>query len=113
MLKTALQHAWKLELIPTKPAKLVDPPKVKRARRDEITVDHVRRLLAATADNQRLESLLRLACHMPLRPGELFGIEWDALDLDQGLFDVRANLVRLDREYLLHDTKPHDRRTVP
>lgn len=26
---------------------------------------------------------------------------------------MRANLVRLDGEYLLHDTKTHERRTVP
>jgi integrase len=57
--------------------------------------------------------MLQLACHVPLRPGELFGAEWGALDLDEATFDVRANLVRHDGEYLLHDTKTHERRIVP
>jgi integrase len=57
--------------------------------------------------------MLQLACHVPPRPGELFGVEWSALDLDEATFDVRANLVRHDGEYLLHDTKTHERRTVP
>jgi integrase len=113
VLKTALMKAWKFELIPTNPAQLVDPPRVRRQRRGEITIEDVRTLLAATADSMRLGALLQTACHVPYRPGELFGAEWDAMDLDEGLFDVRANLVRHDGRYLLHDTKTHERREVP
>jgi integrase len=106
VLKTALQKAWKFELIPTNPARLVDPPRVRRQRRDEITVEHVRALLAATAGSMRLGALLQTACHVPYRPGELFGAEWDAMDLDEGLFDVRANLVRHEGRCLLHAPRP-------
>jgi len=113
VLKTALMRAWKYELIPTNPAQLVDPPRISRTRRDEITPQHVQALLEATAGSVRLGAMLQLACHVPLRPGELFGAEWSALDLEEATFDVRANLVRHDGEYLLHDTKTHERRTVP
>lgn len=113
VLKTALQQAWKLEVIPSNPAKLVDPPRISKARRAEITAANARALLAATADDIRLGGMLQLACHVPLRPGELFGAEWDAIDLDDGTFEVRANLVRHDGRYLLHDTKTHEQRTVP
>ena len=113
MLKTALMRAWKYELIPTNPAQLVDPPRISRTRRHEITPEHVQALLDATAGSVRIGAMLQLACHVPLRPGELFGAEWSALDIDEATFDVRANLVRHDGEYLLHDTKTHERPTVP
>lgn len=50
--------------------------------------------------------MLQLACHAPLRPGELFGAEWEALDLDEATFEVRANLVRHDGDTCCTTPRP-------
>jgi len=112
ILKTALERAVRYELIATNPAKLVDPPRVERRRRDEITVSTARALLRA-AEGDDLEAAYLLALHVPMRVGEVIAAEWDAFDLDRGLFDIRQNLVRVDGRWELHDTKTHTARRVP
>lgn len=112
VLKTALERAVRYELIPGNPARLVDPPRVHRERRAEVTVDTARALLAA-ARGDDLEAAYVLALHIPMRVGEVVGAEWDAFDLDRRLFAIRQNLVRLEGRWELHDTKKHRVRVVP
>lgn len=112
VLHTALERAVRYELIPGNPARLVDPPRVHRERRAEITLDTARALLQA-ARGDRLEAAYVLALHIPLRVGELVGAEWSCFDLERRLLAVRQNLVRLEGRWELHGTKTHKVRVVP
>lgn len=112
VLKTALERAVRYEVLVVNPAKLVDSPKVHRERRGEITIETARALLQA-ASGDELEAAYVLALHIPLRVGEVVGAEWDCFDLDQGLFAVRQNIVRIAGRWELHGTKTHSPRVVP
>lgn len=65
-------------------------------RRKEIhplTPDQVKVLLAtAAATGDRLEALYVLAIHTGLRQGELLGLKWDDVNLDNGALQVRRSL---------------------
>lgn len=114
VLVAALNAAWSYELVDGNPAARVPAPTVRRRRGEEVTLAQARALLdAAEQTRSRFQALYLLALHVPLRAGEPLGAEWSALDLDQGLYDVRANLARLDGRWRLHDTKSHRARTVP
>jgi len=120
VLKTALERAVRYELIPGNPARLIDPPRVRRSKRAEVTAGTARTLLvasatasAATPRGGELEAAYLLALHIPMRVGEVLGAEWDCFDFDRGLFALRQNLVRLEGRWELHDTKKHRVRVVP
>ena len=53
----------------------------------------------------RLESLYLVAMSLGLRPGELFGLHWDDVDLDNETARVRQALQRLDGKFQLVETK--------
>lgn len=92
-------------------AQAVDMPKVRRRRRDEITLEAAHRLLE-TVRGDELEAAYVLALHIPMRVGEVIGLEWAAVDLDAALLSFRQNLVRIDGRWELHDTKSHKPRTA-
>lgn len=73
MLHTALERAVRYELIPGNPARLVDPPRVHRERRAEITLDTARALLQS-ARGDRLEAAYVLALH--IREAEGLAAAW-------------------------------------
>ena len=63
-------------------------------RREEIhplTPEQVKTLLEA-ARGDRLEALYVLAVHTGLRQGELLGLRWEDVDLDEGTLHVRRTL---------------------
>lgn len=112
-LQAGLSAAVREDLLEYNPAAGMRVPAVKRARKDEVPLAHAQALLEA-AQGHRFEALYRLALHIPMRPGELTGIEWDALKLDESRLIVRRNLVYVNKHgWRLHDTKAHQERPVP
>lgn len=82
VLRNALQHAMREELIARNVARLV---KVKSPRYDVnrgLTFEQAKTLLAA-ARGDRLEALYVLALYMGLRRGELLGLRWSDIDWDR------------------------------
>lgn len=92
VLSQSLQWAEKRRVITWNPARLAEMPPTadtKPAREvHALDIDEARRLLVA-AQGHRLECWLSLAITCGLRPGELGGLEWSAIDLDDGLLTVR------------------------
>lgn len=143
LLERILDLAVEDKLIDENPASLVKPPKPMRkpdAREDEdgqhaLSVAQVAQLLDeakrtdkiwSTARGQRLAAanavrsegmylLYTLAVRTGLRRGELLGLRWQDIDLDQKLLRVRQQVRRTDTGYELSDTlkTPRARRTVP
>jgi integrase len=82
VLRNALQHAVREEVIPRNVARLVQ---VKSPRYDVhrgLDADQARMLLKAARGN-RLEALYVLALYLGMRRGELLGLRWSDIDWDR------------------------------
>lgn len=73
--------------------------------RRSLTVDQAQQLIAATADRRGGAAYL-LGLSLGLRPGELFGLCWDAVDFKRGTIHVhRAVSMETGRPVLMNRTK--------
>lgn len=143
LLERILDLAVEDKLIEENPASLVKPPKPIRkpdsredeegqralsaaqldqvlteARRTDTIWSTARGQSLAAANAVRSEGmylLYTLAVRTGLRRGELLGLRWIDIDLDQQLLRVRQQVRRTDAGYAISDTlkTPRARRTVP
>ncbi|MFE7566112.1 tyrosine-type recombinase/integrase [Streptomyces sp. NPDC057539] len=93
VLKSALEHAVREEEIPRNVARNVRTGTPRPRRFEPLTADEARQFLTA-ARRHRLHALIELALHTGLRKGELLGLRWEDLDLEQGTAAVRRTLQR-------------------
>ena len=91
VLHRALKQALRWDLVVRNVSEAVDPPRRARSEYQALTVEEVRRLLAASKGN-RLEALYVLAVTTGMRRGELLGLHWRDVYLDQGTLQVRYTL---------------------
>ena len=89
ILRTALTHAVKLQLVVRNVAMLVDPPA--KAKRDlrPLTREEAQSLLA-TVEGDPYEALYTLALHTGARQGELLALRWS--DVKDGALTIRHTL---------------------
>jgi len=92
-LHKALSQAARWRLVPANVADLVDPPRVPQHQMKALSPDDARQVLATAADDP-LEALWRLAITCGLRLGELLALRWSEVDLDSGTLSVIASLER-------------------
>jgi integrase len=78
-------------LLPQNAAEAVKPPQVRREEMRPLTPEQVKALLEA-ARGDRLEALYLLAVTTGLRQGELLGLKWEDVDLEEGKLQVRRTL---------------------
>lgn len=90
-LHKALKQAVMDGLIARNATEAVKPPQVRREEICPLTPEQVKMLLDA-ASGDRLEALYVLAVHTGLRQGELLGLKWDDIDLEEGALQVRRAL---------------------
>jgi integrase len=90
-LHKALKQAVLDGLIPQNAAEAVKPPQVRREEMRPLTPEQVKALLEA-ARGDRLEALYILAVTTGLRQGELLGLKWEDVDLEEGKLQVRRTL---------------------
>jgi len=109
VLLRSLNVALRQRLIPRNPAIGVELPDPRRDVGRPLSAAEVRRLYEATADDW-LGPLWRLAVATGLREGELLGLAWDDVDLDQGVIVVANQLQRLEGSWVL--VPPKVARTV-
>lgn len=113
VLRNALESGVREELIPRNVAKLVrvPPPHYKVNR--GLTVVQAKATLKV-ADAHRLGALYVLALFVGLRRGELLGMRWQDVDLDDGKLEVVQTLQRVGGSLRLVPPKTEDSaRTVP
>ena len=73
--------------------------------RRSLSVEEANRFVAAVRGTED-EALVLVALTMGLRPGEVTGLTWDAVDLDEGVLTVRQALKRLpDGTYVIGPPK--------
>jgi len=91
VLHAALKQAVRWELVPRNVTDSVDPPRPEKEERPTFTLELARIFLEAARED-RFEALYVLAVQTGMRRGELFGLRWDDVDLEQGWLHVKQAL---------------------
>jgi integrase len=92
-LHKALKQTVMDGLIPRNVTESVKPPRPSREEMRPLTPEQAKLLLQAAHEaGNRLEALYVLAIHTGLRQGELLGLKWDDVDLEDGSLQVRRTL---------------------
>ena len=112
VLRTALAAACREELITRNVASLVEPPRVTARELSPWTLDETLDFLAA-ARKDPLYAAFVLAVTMGLRRGEIVGLRWSDVDLDNRVLYVRQQTQRRRGQLYDDDPKGRRRRTVP
>jgi integrase len=108
-LRAALTHAITEELVTRNVAALVKLPVGRKKRRKAWNSDDARRFLECVrAHGDGLYAAYVLALVMGLRKGELLGLSWDDVDLDQGELRIAWQLQRIGRQLVRRDTKTEE-----
>jgi integrase len=94
VLVQVLRHAERQGLLVRNVAAIVPTPPGPRPHGRSLTVAQATALLSAARDHP-LEAAVIVALSCGLRPGELLGLHWDDVDVDQGLLRVRRAVVRI------------------
>jgi integrase len=104
VLRQALGQAERWGMVTRNVARLAEPPRVPRRPVVPFDPDQARRFLGAIAGD-RLEALYVVALAVGLRQGELLGLSWSDIDLEQGTLRVRRALQRVDGRLVLVEPK--------
>jgi len=113
VLRNALESAVREEIIPRNVAKLVQVSTPRYKVNRGLTGQQAKATMAAAADH-RLSALYVLALYLGLRRGELLGLRWQDVDLEEGKLEVVNNLQRVGGALRLVPPKTEDSaRTVP
>ena len=113
VLRNAVEHAVREELVPRNVVKLVRVPAPHYEVGFGLSLAEARRLLAAVRAD-RLYAVYVLALSVGLRRGELLGLRWADVDLDGGELHVRQAVHRVGGELRFTEPKTrHSRRTIP
>jgi integrase len=107
VLRNALHQAIREELISRNVATLVRVPSPRYRIGKGLSVDQVRAILKA-AEGHRLYALYVVAATMGLRRGELLGMRWSDLDLDNGTLTIEQTVQRVGGKLILSDAKTED-----
>lgn len=94
VLRNGLNKAVKLRILPFNPVMALDKPKV--VRKEVVPLEpKVCHDLFAACQQHRLGDIIILAAMTGLRKGELFAIEWSAVNFSEGLLVVRRQVQEL------------------
>jgi integrase len=112
VLAHALYDALRLGLLHRNVCDVVDAPRVLRREIHPLTEEQMRTLLAA-AEGDRLQAPYVLALSTGMRRSELAALHWDAVDVDDAVVHVRANLQKVPGGGARRKPKTkHSRRTI-
>jgi integrase len=94
VLRNALNKAIKLRILPFNPIMALDKPKVTRKQVTPLEPEACQDLFKA-CQSHRLGDLIVLAAMTGLRKGELFALDWNSINLTEGVLVVRKTLQEL------------------
>jgi len=93
VLHKALTQALKWNMIPRNAADAVKVPRPVPEEMHPLSPDEARNLIEA-ARGDKLEAPYILAVHTGMRQGELLGLKWEDVDLNEGVIHIRRTVVR-------------------
>jgi integrase len=103
-LHKALDQALKWQLVPANVTEAVTAPRVTREEITPLSPAQVKVFLRAV-EGERLEPMFVLAVTTGMRQGELLGLKWEDVDLDEGVVRVRRTLSRDGRKIIFSPPK--------
>ncbi|MEU2080394.1 site-specific integrase [Streptomyces albus] len=112
VLRSALSAACREELVTRNVASLVEPPRVSSRELSPWTLDETLTFLGA-ARKDPLYAAFVLAVTMGLRRGEIVGLRWSDVDLENRILYVRQQTQRRRGQLYQDDPKGRRRRAVP
>jgi integrase len=95
-LNAALNEAMAQGILTSNPARRVKRPRVERSEVPCYTLEQARAVLTAT-DGHPWEAFVRLALDSGCRPGELYALRWEDVDLDAGAVRIVRTLERVGK----------------
>tara|TARA_R110002012_G_scaffold321959_1_gene552815 strand:+ start:4433 stop:5494 length:1062 start_codon:yes stop_codon:yes gene_type:complete len=111
LLRTALKHAVAKGYIETNPADVLDLPAVAKVEKEPYTTEEARQLIKAI-EGHRFEALFATSLTTGLREGEILGLRWADVDLEQGIITVNATLHRRDGSWHWESPKSEESKRV-
>jgi integrase len=93
VLHKALTQALKWNMIPRNAADAVKAPRPVPEEMHPLSPDEARNLIEA-ARGDKLEAPYILAVHTGMRQGELLGLKWEDVDLNEGVIHIRRTVGR-------------------
>lgn len=104
VLHKALNQAVKLQLIASNPCDAAEPPKPKKKEVDFWTPEEAAKFLDAI-QGDRLYALYYTALYTGMRRGEILGLKWEDVDLENGIITVRRAIVGYRRGTVVKEPK--------
>jgi integrase len=104
LLHKALDQAVKWQTVSKNVARAVSPPRKEKKQINYWTKEEVKTFLA-DIEGERLYALYYLALNTGMRRGELLGLRWSDLRLEDGYVAVRQNLVKTDSGIMIQEPK--------
>ncbi|MFD0617852.1 tyrosine-type recombinase/integrase [Paenibacillus sp. GCM10027629] len=104
VINTALNQAFRMELVRRNVASVVSKPKGERRELKVWDLETINRFLEATQDGSRYSIAMYLALMTGMRQGELLGLRWADIDFDNKTIHVQQSLAR-DGKTINHTLK--------
>jgi integrase len=104
VMRKALNDAARWGLVARNVASLTSPPRVQRKEMTVLSSEQARALLEC-ARGDRFEALYVVALTTGMRQGEILGLRWQDVDLDNDVVQVRNTLQRVRSGYVLSEPK--------
>lgn len=110
ILNMALRKAVHIGLIPKNVADFIELPKKSKSKAVSIlSSDEINRLISiAEQENSRILAAIKLALDTGLRRGEVLGLTWDDVDLENGKLQIRQNVVETSSKKIIQTPKTND-----
>jgi integrase len=113
VLRASLTQAMRWGVVGRNIAALVDVPRIPTHELRTLTPEQARRLLGETASD-RAGALYAVALSTGARQGELLGLHWSDVDLEESIIHIRSALQRVGGRLTLVEPKTvRSRRSVP
>jgi integrase len=109
LIHKALDQALKWQAVTKNVARAVSPPRKEKKEIKHWTKDEVKEFLNSI-ENERLFALYHLALNTGMRRGELLGLRWVDMRLNDGYVAVRQNLVKTNSGILMQEPKTSNSR---
>jgi integrase len=97
IMHAALRKAYAIHLLATDITEAITPPAVEVQKRGALPEDAVKQFMEA-AEKDRLYLAILLELTTGLRRGEVLGLRWEDVDLDNNLIHVQRTLVTVSNE---------------
>lgn len=109
VLNTALNKAVKLQMLVVNPCIYIDVPKRAKYKANVLTLDEFNLIYSNLDEKVYVDHLMRVAMlltlELGLRRGEMCGLTWDNVDMENKTLRVENALIRVDKKYKISGLK--------